>query len=74
MITPVTDTAAPEPTSADRRGALAAAYDHADAVAAGVRTDQLSGSTPCPDYDVATLVSHWTEVPSTWPVGHPGVR
>lgn len=42
----------------DRRPALVAAYDHAACVADGVRPDQLSGPTPCPDYDVAALVGH----------------
>jgi len=54
----MTDTTNPEPATADRREALVTAYDHAAEVVAGVRTDQLAGPTPCPDYDVATLVSH----------------
>jgi uncharacterized protein (TIGR03086 family) len=54
----MTGTAASQPATADRRGALVAAYDHAAEVVAEVRTDQLAGSTPCPGYDVATLVSH----------------
>jgi uncharacterized protein (TIGR03086 family) len=45
-------------TAIDRRPALVAAYEHAATVAAGVRPDQLTGPTPCPDYDVATLVDH----------------
>lgn len=53
----MTDTAPPAPTT-DRRPDLAAAYDHAAQLVAGVRPDQLTGPTPCPDYDVATLVDH----------------
>jgi uncharacterized protein (TIGR03086 family) len=52
------DTTSSSPASSDHRGALVAAYDHAAEMVAGVRTDQLAGPTPCPDYDVATLVSH----------------
>lgn len=54
----MTETAASAHTTADRRPALAAAYRHAGGVVAGVRPDQLSGATPCPDYDVATLIDH----------------
>lgn len=54
----MTDTAASASDVADRRPALVAAYDHAAGVVAGVRADQLTGPTPCPDYDVATLVDH----------------
>jgi len=54
----MTDTTASTPATTDRRGALVAAYDHAAGVVVGVRADQLDGPTPCPDYDVATLVSH----------------
>lgn len=54
----MTDTEAFLPNVADRRGALVAAYPHAAEVVAGVRPDQLAGRTPCPDYDVATLVDH----------------
>jgi uncharacterized protein (TIGR03086 family) len=54
---PMTNTATSTPTS-DRRAALVAAYDHAAQVVAAVRPDQLAGPTPCPDYDVATLVDH----------------
>lgn len=46
------------PNTADRRGALVAAYTHAADVAAGIQSDQLAGPTPCPDYDVATLMDH----------------
>lgn len=45
-------------TVTDRRSALFAAYAHAATVVAGVGADQLSGPTPCPGYDVATLVDH----------------
>lgn len=53
----MTHTAASAPAT-DRRPALVAAYDHAAQVAIGVRPHQLTGPTPCPDYDVATLIDH----------------
>ncbi|MFF7196246.1 TIGR03086 family metal-binding protein [Streptomyces sp. NPDC008079] len=28
-------------------------------VAAGITDDQLTGPTPCPDYDTRTLINHW---------------
>lgn len=46
------------PTDTDRRAALTAAYNHAAEVVAGVRAAQLSGPTPCPEYNVATLIDH----------------
>lgn len=46
------------PDAVDRRPALVAAYAHAANVVAHVRPDQLGGPTPCPDYDVASLVDH----------------
>ena len=52
------DTAPSPPATPDRRAALVAAYDHAAEVVADVRADRLGGATPCPDYDVATLVDH----------------
>lgn len=45
-------------TATDRRPPLVAAYHHAADVVAGVRSDQLTAPTPCPDYDVAALVDH----------------
>ncbi len=45
-------------TSTDRRTDLIRSYEHAAVVTAGVRADQAGASTPCPDYDVATLVDH----------------
>ncbi|MHB8431646.1 MAG: TIGR03086 family metal-binding protein [Acidimicrobiales bacterium] len=54
----MTESTTSMPTAADRRGALTAAYPHAAKVCAEVRSDQLTGPTPCPDYDVATLISH----------------
>jgi len=45
-------------TSTDRRPALASAYEHAARVVDGIRSDQLAGPTPCPDYDVAALIDH----------------
>ena len=59
----MTHTAASAPTAVhtdtiDRRPALAAAYEHAADVVAGVGAGQLAGTTPCPEYDVAALVDH----------------
>lgn len=45
-------------SSTDRRPALVQSYDAAADIVTGVRADQLEGPTPCPDYDVATLVDH----------------
>lgn len=45
-------------SSADRRPSFFQAYDHAAEVVAGVQPDQLRGPTPCPQYDVATLIDH----------------
>ena len=42
----------------DRRSPFFESYDHAADIVAGVRPDQLGGSTPCADYDVAALVDH----------------
>lgn len=47
-----------QPNQSDRRTSLVAAYAHAARVAGAVRADQLGGPTPCPDYDVASLVDH----------------
>lgn len=48
----------PDRTSPDRRPAFLAAYRHAADIVAGVDPSLLGRPTPCPDYDVATLVSH----------------
>ena len=45
-------------TSTDRRPALTRSYENAAQVVAGIRPEQLTGPTPCPEYDVATLVDH----------------
>jgi uncharacterized protein (TIGR03086 family) len=45
-------------TISDHRLALFQAYEQAAAVVEGVEPVQLGGPTPCPDYDVATLVDH----------------
>lgn len=45
-------------TDADHRADLIRSYAHAADVVAGVQRDQLAGPTPCPEYDVATLVDH----------------
>ncbi|MHB1928676.1 MAG: TIGR03086 family metal-binding protein [Acidimicrobiales bacterium] len=42
----------------DHRSALTNSYEQAAAVVTAVRADQLALPTPCPDYDVATLVDH----------------
>lgn len=42
----------------DRRDTLRQSYANAAAIAGGVRADQLGDPTPCPDFDVATLVDH----------------
>lgn len=42
----------------DRRPALFQSYETAADIVTGVRPDQLDGPTPCPAYDVATLVDH----------------
>jgi uncharacterized protein (TIGR03086 family) len=54
----MTDPAAVADHTTDRRQALFTAFGHAAAVVAEVRPDQLTGPTPCPDYDVAALVDH----------------
>lgn len=45
-------------THPDRRPDLVRSYQHAAEIVAGVRPPQLGLPTPCPDYDVATLVDH----------------
>jgi len=55
---PMNDASAVTANITDRRRDLFSAFDHAAAVVAEVRPDQLAGPTPCPEYDVATLVSH----------------
>lgn len=45
-------------TGTDRRSAFFTAYDHAASMVERVEPSQLRGPTPCPDYDVATLVDH----------------
>ena len=42
----------------DRRADLARNFTHAVTIVAGVSPDQLGDPTPCPDYDVATLIDH----------------
>lgn len=42
----------------DHRPTLTQAYANAAAVTTDVQSHQLAGPTPCPDYDVATLVDH----------------
>lgn len=44
--------------TADRRPYFFRAYEHAAGVVAGVEPGLLQRPTPCPDYDVATLVDH----------------
>ena len=45
-------------TGTDRRADLARSFGHAATIVVGVRPDQLGDPTPCPDYDVATLIDH----------------
>ena len=45
-------------TDIDRRADLARNFTHAVTIVAGVCPDQLGDPTPCPDYDVATLIDH----------------
>lgn len=54
----MTNTTTSPSNRADRRQSLFAAYDHAADVATSVGADQLGRPTPCPEYDVATLVDH----------------
>ena len=48
----------PSMTDSDHRPALHRSYAHAAAITAGVRPDQLGLPTPCPGYDVSTLIDH----------------
>ncbi|HET9732611.1 MAG TPA: TIGR03086 family metal-binding protein, partial [Acidimicrobiales bacterium] len=45
-------------TRTDHRPDLIRSYACAAEVTAGVRPEQLNGATPCPEYDVASLVDH----------------
>lgn len=45
-------------SATDRRPALARSFENAAQIVAGVSPQQLSGPTPCPDYDVAGLIDH----------------
>ncbi len=45
-------------TDTDHRTDLARNFTHAVTIVVGVSPDQLGDSTPCPDYDVATLIDH----------------
>lgn len=45
-------------TDTDRRADLARSFTYAATIVAGVSTDQLGDPTPCPGYDVATLIDH----------------
>lgn len=42
----------------DHRADLVRSYEHAADVVSGVRSDQLQGPTPCPEFDVAALIDH----------------
>jgi uncharacterized protein (TIGR03086 family) len=42
----------------DRRPAFFQGYTQAAEIVSGVREDQLEDPTPCPDYNVATMVDH----------------
>jgi hypothetical protein len=45
-------------TDTDRRADLARNFTHAVTIVAGISPDQLGDPTPCPDYDVATLIDY----------------
>lgn len=45
-------------TTADSIQVLSRALDQAGDVMVRVKADQLSAATPCPDWDVATLIGH----------------
>ncbi len=45
-------------TDTDRRADLARSFTYAATIVAGVSADQLGDPTPCPGYDVATLIDH----------------
>lgn len=45
-------------TDTERRPALVQSYAYAADIVSGVRPGQLDDPTPCPDYNVATLVDH----------------
>lgn len=45
-------------TKTDRRKSLVQAYEHAAGVVSAVERSQLGLPTPCPQYDVATMVDH----------------
>ncbi len=51
-------TTSPTLTGSDIRTVFARAMATGGDVVAGVRPDQLDGPTPCPDYDVRTLMGH----------------
>jgi uncharacterized protein (TIGR03086 family) len=57
---PMIETASNEPhmTATDHRGDLIRSYELAAEIAAGVRVEQLTNTTACPDFDVAALVDH----------------
>ncbi|HZU73489.1 MAG TPA: TIGR03086 family metal-binding protein [Acidimicrobiales bacterium] len=44
--------------STDRRADLVRSYENAAVVVSSLEPGQLSGPTPCPEYDVAALVDH----------------
>jgi uncharacterized protein (TIGR03086 family) len=44
--------------SVDRRPSFFQAYEHAADLVAGVKPDQLPDPTPCPRFDVGTLIDH----------------
>lgn len=60
MIVQMTETRNKEAnvTATDHRRDLIRSYEQAAEIAAGVRSEQLAGATPCPDFDVAALIDH----------------
>ncbi len=54
----MTETTTSASTTTDPRPAFGSAVETAVAVVAAVRPDQLSGATPCAEYDVRALLGH----------------
>jgi len=45
----------------DRRRTLLDAYENAAVIVSGIGADELGHPTPCPTYDVASLIDHLVE-------------
>jgi uncharacterized protein (TIGR03086 family) len=48
-------------TYPDRRTALLASYENAAAIVSGITPEQVAQRTPCPGYDVASMIDHIVE-------------